>query len=137
MDKFWNEYQEELKDGYFRLVDDRKSLKPKFIVEYPEELAKKLTSNSCNKLSQIWKFYDHVLQIQDNIKKGVSLEFYKAELCRLLPAVNYAMERKTVTRDFKQFIDYNVQYIDDGEDLEAFAKHFQSLIAYLPRQNQK
>lgn len=57
MDKFWNEYQEELKDGYFRLIDGRKSLKPKFIVEYPEELAKKLTNGSCNKLSQIWKFF--------------------------------------------------------------------------------
>jgi CRISPR type III-A/MTUBE-associated protein Csm2 len=137
MDKFWEEYSEDLMDGYFRLVDNKKSLKSKYIVEYPEELARKLASGSSNKLSQIWKFYDHVLRIQDNIKKGDSLEFHKSELCELLPAVNYAKQRKTVTWEFERFIKSNVQCIYDEEDLKAFMKHFQSLIAYLPRQNQK
>lgn len=137
MDQFWDEYCEDLKDGYFRLVDDRKSLKPKFIVEYPRELARKLANGSSNKLSQIWKFYDHVLRIQDSVKKGNSLEFCKAELYELLPAVNYAMERRTVTSDFQKFINSNVKCIYEDEDLKAFIKHFQSLIAYLPRQNQK
>lgn len=136
-DKFWDEYNRELKDGYFRLIEDRKSLKPEFIVEYPEALAKKLANNSSNKLSQIWKFYDHVLRIQDSIKKGDSLKFCEAELYELLPAVNYAVNRKTVTWDFKNFIKFNIQCIDDDDDLKAFMKHFQSLIAYLPRQNQK
>ena len=55
----------------------------------------------------------------------------------LRPAVNYAKERDTVSQEFKDFVDFNVQFIKDSEDLTAFVKNFQSVIAYLPRQNQK
>ena len=54
-----------------------------------------------------------------------------------MPAANYALERKNVTVEFKQFIDFNVSRIKDKDDLAAFIKHFQSVIAYLPKENQK
>lgn len=136
-DKFWNGYKNDLKEGYFKLVDRKQSLKPEFIVEYPERIAQKLTDRNKNKLSQIWKFYDHARQIQDNLqRRGVPLDVLRADLCELLPAVNYAKVRGTVTDEFKGFIDLNVQRIRDIKDLGAFIKHFQSVIAYLPRQNQ-
>ena len=54
-----------------------------------------------------------------------------------MPAAAYALERATITDDFREFIDLNVSNIKDKEDLDAFVKHFQSLIAYLPRENSR
>ena len=138
MDNFWKKYQEELKDGYYKVTDNEKCLKPEFIVEYPEEIARRLKHFRKNKLSQIWKFYNQAVRIQECIcQRKESFERWKAELYALRPAVNYAKERDTVSQEFKDFVDFNVQFIKDSEDLTAFVKHFQSVIAYLPRQNQK
>lgn len=137
-DKFWENYQKELQDGYFKLVGNKKSLKPEFIVEYPEEIARRLRNYRKNKLSQLWKFYDHTMRVEDRLRRsGDPLEILKAELRELQPAVNYAKGRETVTQEFQDFIDFNVRCINDNEDLRAFIKHFQSVIAYLPRQNQR
>lgn len=136
-DKFWENYQKELQDGYFKLVGNKKSLKPEFIVEYPKKIAWQLSDDKKNKMSQLWKFYDHTMRIRDSLRQsGNSLETLKAELCELQPAVNYAKERGVVTYKFKNFIDFNIECINDNEDLRAFIKHFQSVIAYLPRKNQ-
>lgn len=133
-DKFWDGYKKDLNNGYFRKIGSERSLKPKFIVEYPEKIAQKLKDRSRNKLSQIWKFYNHARQVQDNLqRRGVPLDVMRADLCELLPAVNYAKVRGTVTDEFKDFIDFNVRCINDIEDLGAFIKHFQSIIAYLPK----
>ena len=67
MDNFWKKYQEELKDGYYKVTDNEKCLKPEFIVEYPEEIARRLKHFRKNKLSQIWKFYNHAVRIQECI----------------------------------------------------------------------
>lgn len=61
----------------------------------------------------------------------------KADLYELSSAANYAFVRDTITTDFKKFIDLNVAHIKNDNDLRAFIKHFQSLIAYLPKENQK
>lgn len=138
MDSFWDEYRNELNDGYFKRINNKKSLKPEFIVEYPRKIARQLRNQEKNKLSQLWKFYDYVMRIEDRLRQsGDSLQMSKAELYELRPAVNYAKERGVVTQEFKNFIDLNVQCIKDNEDLSAFKKHFQSLIAYLPRDNQR
>lgn len=138
MDSFWDKYQTDLNDGYFKLVDNKNSLKPEFIVEYPRKIAWRLKDDKKNKLSQLWKFYNHAIRIQDTLRQtGDSLETLKAELFELQPYVNYAKGRGTVTQEFKKFIDFNVPCINDNDDLKAFIKHFQSIIAYLPRQNQE
>lgn len=148
MDDFWKRYEKELKDGYFKKVDGKICLKEEFIVEYPIKIVETLrydwkdksTSNNKdkNKLSQLWKFYDHARRIQNCLSlNGESLDVLRAELCQLMPAANCALERKTVTIEFKQFIDLNVSHIKDKDDLVAFIKHFQSVIAYLPKENQK
>ncbi len=138
MEDFWEGYQKELKDGYFKYIDDRKSLKPEFIVEYPRKIALQLKDSRRNKLSQLWKFYDYARRIQDSLRQnGERLDIRYAQLCKLQPAVNYAKGKDIITQAFKDFIDCNVDSIRDDEDLHAFIEHFQSVIAYLPRQNQK
>lgn len=138
MNDLWAIYLKDLKDGYYRSVNETDCLKSEFIVEYPSMIARKLGDRRRNKLSQLWKFYDHARRIQDSInQKDETLDILKAELNELKPAVNYACNRDTVTLVFKDFIDKNVTRIDDKKDLNAFIKHFQAVIAYLPRENQK
>lgn len=135
---FKKKYREELDDGYFREVGGKKCMKPEFIVDYPKKIANRLKNGKKNKLSQLWKFYDHARQVQDSLNQnGGVWERVQASLCELQPAVNYAKERDNVTQEFRDFIEFNVENISDGEDLGAFIKHFQSVIAYLPRQNQR
>ena len=137
MDKFPEGYLEDLEDGYYKIVDGEYCLKPEFIVEYPRGIARYLENRNKNKLSQIWKFYDYARRIQDSLKqKGTPFEGVEAELNMLKPAAVYAASRDTVTYLFKDFIEKNVSQIKDMKDLEAFIKHFQALIAYLPRNNQ-
>jgi len=137
-ENFWQKYQKDLEDGYLKVVEGKKCLKSEFIAEYPQEIAKYLADWNKNKLSQLWKFYDHARRVQDSLRQNNSVwDWGYASLCELQPAVNYAKERNTVTQEFRDFIDYNVKCISNNDDLGAFIKHFQSVIAYLPRQNQK
>lgn len=133
-----DEYKNDLINGYFKMVENQKCLKPKFIVEYPRNIAVLLSDSKKNKLSQLWKFYDHARCIQDKInQQGADFEAVEAELNELKPAVNYALNRKTITKEFQYFIDANVSQIKNSDDLAAFIKHFQAVIAYLPRSNQE
>lgn len=139
------EYEKALKDGYFRWVNGKKCLKEEFIIKYPKGIVdelkyekkdgKKYKSKNKNKLSQIWKFYNHARWIQNSLRlRGEPLDVLKATLCELMPAAAYALKRDTITEDFRKFIELNVSNIKDKEDLDAFIKHFQSLIAYLPKE---
>lgn len=138
MDKLSKEYLQDLKDGYYKIIDGKECLKPEFIVKYPKEIAKGLKDRNKNKLSQIWKFYEHARRIKDNLEhQGMSFAVSEAELDIMQPIVEAALNKSTVTPVFKDFIDENVSKIKSMEDLDAFIKHFQALIAYLPRENQK
>ena len=142
MDKLPKEYLADLKEGYYKKVDGEDCLKPEFIVKYPKEIAKGLKDRNKNKLSQIWKFYEHARRIQDTLQgnlehKRMPFAKLKAELDMMQPIVESALNRSLVTPVFKDFIDENVSKVEEIEDLDAFIKHFQALIAYLPRENQK
>lgn len=138
MDKLPKEYLTDLEEGYYKNVDGKDCLKPDFIVKYPKKIAKGLEDRNKNKLSQIWKFYEHAKRIQDNLKhQGMPFTVLEAELDMMLPIVESAFNRSMVTSVFKDFIDENVSKVKNMEDLDAFIKHFQALIAYLPRENQK
>ena len=76
MNDFFTVYEKALKEGYFKWVDGRKCLKEEFIVKYPKRIANELAYDKKdkqpfkdkNKLSQIWKFYDHARWIQDSLR---------------------------------------------------------------------
>lgn len=138
MSSFPEGYLSDLEKGYYTVVDGKKCMNPKFIVEYPRSIAEDLEDDSKNKLSQLRKFYDYARRIRDSLNRNDEVfDAQKAELSKLKPAVNYAYVRETVSDVFKDFIDVNVSRINDREDLDAFIEHFQALIAYLPRENQK
>lgn len=136
-DKNMREYEEGLKKGYFRTVGGKRCMKPEMIVEYPKKMAFILQDKNRNKLSQLWKFYSYVKQIQSHVKHGKAFELAEPDLCEICPKVNNAYNRGNVTRYFKDFIEDNVRMVKSAEDLDAFARHFEAVIAYLPRKNQK
>lgn len=132
-----------LSGGYFETAGDEKVLKPEYIVKYSREIAGKLDSpeewdkpnSPQNKRSQIRKFYEYVLGIQGLLRrKNNNFEIVEAELNRLVPFVNYARSRGTVSELFRLFIEENLKAVHGAEDLNAFAKHFESIVAYLPKE---
>lgn len=126
-----------LKEGYFQTCEENVKLNSKYIVEYPREIAKKLSSegNNKNKRSQIRKFYEYSLRIQNLLrhKKG-DFCVIEAEFKRLIPFVEYAESRGTVTECFVSFITKNVEEVKNADDLNAFVKHFEAIVAYLPKE---
>ena len=132
-----------LSGGYFKSVGDERVLKPEYIVKYSKEIADKLNSwqewdkanSPQNKRSQIRKFYEYVLGIQGLLqRKNNNFAVIEAELNRLIPFVNYAQSRSTVSELFKKFIEENIKAVHGTEDLNAFVKHFESIVAYLPKE---
>ncbi len=132
-----------LSGGYFETVENENALKPEYIVEYSKAIAEKLSDKNewekpntpQNKRSQIRKFYEYVLRIQSLLhRKNNNFDAVEAELKRLIPYVNYAVSRGTVSELFRNFINDNMMAIHNVEDLNAFVKHFESIIAYLPKE---
>ena len=67
-------------------------------------------------------------------RKNNNFPSVEAELDRLLPFVKYAESRGTVSPLFRNFIEKNIMIIHNGEDLNAFVKHFEAVVAYLPKE---
>lgn len=138
MKEFWEKYEQDLKEGYYELKGGIKCLKPKFIVEYPKELVDILKRTGKNNTSQVRKYYEHVKLIQSNIRVNRdSFDAVHAWLKELIPYAKYALERSVITEEFVVFIELNIGVISDLDDLNAFAKHFQSLIAYMPKEKNR
>lgn len=126
-----------LENGYFKVVDGRDCLKPEYIVEYPQKIADTLEmdgNNNQNKQSQIRKFYEYLLQVQEKLRRSDSrFEVIEADFVELIPFVKYAKERKRVTQFFVDFIKKNVQTVKNERDFHAFVKHFEAVIAFLKK----
>jgi CRISPR-associated protein Csm2 len=131
-----------LSGGYYETVGGEKALRPEYIVEHSKEIADKLSKREewdgkspQNKRSQIRKFYEYVLGIQELLqRKNNNFQVVEAELQRLIPFVNYARSRGTVSELFENFIEKNIRAVHNPEDLKALAKHFESIVAYLPKE---
>ncbi len=132
----WDEYCKDLSKGYYEVIDGKKCMKPAFIVEYPQMIVKELRDRKRNKPSQIRKYCDYARGMNDRLKRGnVTLNMIKADLLKMIPVVYSALTRDTVTIKFKLFIEKNLNQIKDKDDLDAFVKHFQALMAYLPKES--
>lgn len=131
-----------LDGGYYKDVNGEKILQKEYIVKYPLEMVDLLTvrdergrvKSDINKRSQIRKFYEYALAVQSLLqRKGNNFEVVEAELNRLIPFADYAKSRGTVSGLFVDFIKKNVMSIHNTSDLTAFIKHFEAIVAYLPK----
>lgn len=139
VDRDFDDYIEHLTNqGYWKKESGKRYLDSKYIVEYAIVVSKALGKNrNANKRTQIRKYYDYCLKIKNQLDKK-SFHEKEAEVVKLLPAVNYAMSRKKVTKEFQQFLKKNLDYIlkeghsekEKKECYLAFVKHFEAIIAY-------
>lgn len=125
-----------LSGGYYEMVDGEKVMKKDYILSYPREIAQALSvKRDVNKQSQIRKFYEYSLRIQGILRrKNGDFKLVETELNRLIPHAHYAMNRGTISELFKNFIERNLKSIHNAEDLNAFIKHFEAIVAYLPKE---
>lgn len=128
--------QNYLYGGYYVEKNGELVLKKEYIVGFPNEIAKLLSQDrNKNKRSQIRKFYEYALRIQALLKrKNMEFDAIEAELTRLVPYVKYAESRSTVSELFRMFIEENIKHIHNEKDLMAFIKHFEAIVAYLPKE---
>lgn len=130
-----------LKDGYLQngyYVDEEKEKRNKdYIIKFAKEIAKSLEDEGKgqkNNSSQIRKFYDYCLRVQAKLQsKNNDYSYIEADVARLRPTVAYAKGRGVVTKCLEDFINANIEKINDAKDYYAFMKHFEAVIAFMKK----
>lgn len=122
--------------GYYEDAE-KKVMRPEYIIKYPKEIVEELKCDrNKNKSSQLRKYYEFVIRIKDRLRQtNTSYDEMKSEIGRLIPFAEYALTRGKVSDYFQKFISKNVNCIHDEKDFMAFAKHFEAIIANLPKEN--
>lgn len=124
--------------GYYHDTE-KKKLKKEYIIEYPKQIAEALDKEGGrekNKRSQIRKFYDYLLRVEQKmwIDENNFSEI-EADLAGLEPYAFYAKTRRLVTQIFVSFIEENVAAIQDEKDIRAFVRHFEAVMAFTTKKD--
>lgn len=113
-------------------------LNPKIFSEDAEKLSQTLASQEGNKRTQIRRFYDEVLRLDQDAKRAeTKWENVLARLHLLIPKAVYALGRKLVSKDFVDFIKNSVKQIHAKEDLAVFATFFEAFMGFYRFHQQK
>ena len=112
-------------------------MKREYILDFPQKIAQDLSKGGRdqNKSAQIRKFYDYCIRIRDALEQGKSFAEVESDFCRLSAFAQYAKSRKKVSDLFVRFIKRNVEAVHSKEDLFAFVKHFEAIVAYMKNKN--
>jgi CRISPR-associated protein Csm2 len=116
------------KDKKNRLIE------PDLFSTAAENLAKKVAEDgtkSCNKRSQIRKFYDEVLNFSARVGKD-PIEFEKMlpYLKMLNAKAAYAKGRGLISDSFKNFLSSSLQQVNDKDDFDVFSGLFEAFMGY-------
>lgn len=124
------EYLKELKHGY---LDENNVTKLDFVLKYPQQLAKELgEATPTLSTKQARSFFNAFNKIYLSvIGKKVTLAEAKVDLAMLSSKANDKFNKGAIPKDFKDFIDNNVEAIKTDKDLKSFILHFESLCNYL------
>ncbi|MBS4062065.1 MAG: type III-A CRISPR-associated protein Csm2 [Bacteroidetes bacterium] len=111
-----------------------KFIKPDLFSTDAENLAKKVAEDgtrTCNKRSQIRKFYDEVLNFSARVGKD-PIEFEKMlpYLKMLNAKAAYAKGRGLISDSFKNFLSSSLQQVNDKDDFEVFTGFFEAFMGY-------
>lgn len=123
-----SDYCKSIKSG---LVDENGLIKLEFIKnsKYPQILANEM-GKATPKLSskQARSFYNVVNKIYlDAIAGTLSMNEAMVELTMLSSRVNDKFNKGSVPIEFKEFIEMNVDAVDDINTLKAFILHFEAI----------
>ena len=99
-----------------------------------ENLAKKVAEDgtkTCNKRSQIRKFYDEVLNFSARVGKDpVEFEKMLPYLKMLNAKAAYAKGRGLISDSFKNFLSNSLQQVNDRDDFDVFSGLFEAFMGY-------
>lgn len=131
--------EEYLKNGYYSMVDGEQVMHVGLVTYKAKEIADDLNcrvnkKDGLNKRSQIRKFYEYVISIESLVKRKGRFDVYEADLKKLIASAVYAKTRKVVSQYFVDFINSNLDKVKSEKDLFAFSKHFEAVVAYLPKE---
>lgn len=110
---------------------DKGILDPKIFSEEARKLSRTLANQKGNKRTQIRKFYDEVLRLDQDARKAP--EKWNAILARLhllIPKAAYAQGRELVSPDFVSFIQHSVSQTQSPQDLAVFANLFEAFMGF-------
>ena len=126
----------------FNYYDENGRIKEDLFSDIAENIVKKCLKPKSKKekekltLNQIRKFYDEVLNYESLIKsaKDKEEEEFKEWIpyIRMLKAkAHVAYERGNINKNFKIFIEKNIDYIgEDYKKFKVFVKFFEAIVAY-------
>ncbi len=85
-----------------------------------------------NKRTQLRKFYDEVLRLEQDAKNTPEEKWpnLQARLHLLIPKAAYALGRELVSREFVDFILNSVNNIKTPQDLAVFANFFEAFMGF-------
>ncbi len=113
-----------------------KRIDPLLFSQKAEEMAKDLAEenrrqNKLNKRTQLRKFYDEVLRLDDLAQgKGMVWDAVIPQIHMLVAKTAYANGRELVSNAFLQFMKDSVAQVESPEDLRVFANFFEAFMGF-------
>lgn len=123
-----------LNGGYYK-DKEKSNMKEDYVVKFSKQIAECLSSEGRekNKSTQLRKYYDYTIRIKNSLRYENNFDKVLPEIKRLSYFSEYAKTRGKVSNLFVDFINKNVEAINDTKDFLAFSIHFEAIIAYLPK----
>ena len=115
---------------------DRRTIDPTLFSAQAEETAKRIRrdhdrSPKANKRTQIRKFYDEVLRLDQLAQSAASQwETVLPQVHMLVAKAAYAKGRELISDDFLSFIRGSIAQIEKPEDLSVFANFFEAFMGF-------
>ncbi|MEK4179493.1 type III-A CRISPR-associated protein Csm2 [Aeribacillus sp. FSL K6-1121] len=125
-----------LNTGYF---DESGNYKREIYIDWAKAIASKLKRDKMTSAS-IRRFYGRVRALSTMFRDEETFQRNKHELQKLIPLVYYSLQRDqaNVPESFKDFLEVNVRLAEQSlKDFKAFVDHFQSVVAFFPKEDQK
>jgi CRISPR type III-A-associated protein Csm2 len=120
-----------LKDGYFEEVEGIERVKPAVVDEWAEVIALMLASGDM-KAHQLRRFFSKARAIENRLKREKPFAALVTDIHTFNRDAAYAVSREVAPREFKDFIERNVEWAVQSEESfrDGFLEHFQSIVAY-------
>ncbi|OPX18998.1 MAG: type III-A CRISPR-associated protein Csm2 [Desulfobacca sp. 4484_104] len=113
---------------------ERGTIEPTLFSKMAEDLAERLAKEGkVNKRTQIRKFYDEVLRLDNEAQSNPTTEQWENILPRLhmlIAKAVYAQGRELVSPDFVKFIKSSINQIQQKEDLSVFTNFFEAFMGF-------
>jgi CRISPR type III-A-associated protein Csm2 len=125
-----------LNTGYF---DESGNYRREIYIDWAKAIASKLKQDKMTSAS-IRRFYGRVRALSTMFRDEETFQRNKHELQKLIPLVYYSLQRDqaNVPESFKDFLEVNVRLAEQSlKDFKAFVDHFQSVVAFFPKEDQK